>query len=302
MVAIRIVVTLIVLAAVSAAGARSAPASAKRQVIVLDALILQAGQAGPRGLKPGHVDSATGILRNTAGRSAGRFSSTCVVLKTLAGNDALQRCTGSGVTSDGRLAFAGTVRASTRTPTEPINGTSGAYRGATGTITRYGLSPMETLVSIVVTPRAGVALRVGVVARPAANAAFRSRADRVCTAAARRLATLRLFPWPVFAARRPSPQRLPSIARYFTGPQDARPALRALDRRLSALGDPPADRAAWARLLSDRNAVVATEDVVLRAARAANVDAFVKAVRRGAAAEHGSAVSALVFGATTCVL
>ena len=68
--AIQVVVTLVVLAAVSAAGARSAPASAKRQVIVLDALILQSGQAGPRGLKPSHVDSATGILHDTEHGSA----------------------------------------------------------------------------------------------------------------------------------------------------------------------------------------------------------------------------------------
>ena len=297
-----VIVTLLVLAAVSAASARSGTANANRQTLVFDAVILQAGQGGPRGLKPGHVDSATGILRDAAGHSAGRFSSTCVVLKTLAQNDALQRCTGSGVTSDGRLAYSGTVRASERTPTERISGGSGADRGAQGTITLYALSQTETLASVAITPRPGVTLRTGAVARPGANAAFRTHADGVCAAAARRLATVRTFPFAVFDLRRPSPQMLPKVAGYYTGSHDARPVLRALDRRLSALRQPPADRALWSRLLAYRNAVVAAEDAALRAAPAANVDAFVKAVRRGAAAERGSALSALVFGATTCVL
>ena len=111
---LRVGVTLLVLAAVSAASAWSATSSPR--TFVLDSVILQAGQSGPDGLKPGHVESATGLTKDVAGRTVGRFSSTCVVLKALAKGDALIRCSGSGISADGRLSFAGTVHASNPTP------------------------------------------------------------------------------------------------------------------------------------------------------------------------------------------
>jgi len=169
-VTLRVGVTLLVLAAVSAASAWSATSSPR--TFVLDSVILQAGQSGPDGLKPGHVESATGLTKDVAGRTVGRFSSTCVVLKALAKGDALIRCSGSGISADGRLSFAGTVHASNPTPTLPITGGTGADRGSRGTITEYPLTQKETLVEIALTVGKG---RVGVVARPAANAAFPSR-------------------------------------------------------------------------------------------------------------------------------
>jgi hypothetical protein len=291
-----------VLAAATAASARSAPESSRPQIVVLDAVILQAGHAGPRGELPGHVDSATGIVRDVTGREVGRFSSTCTVLKRIGKNDALQRCTGMGATPDGRLAFDGTVRASAKTPTESISGLSGAYQRARGTITNYGVSPNETLVVIAAVPRPGVTLRVGAVARPPANAVFRTRADAACAAAARKLTKLRPFPFFDFTSRRPNAQLLTKLGRAQTGPQDARPALRALIRQLSALGKPPADPVVWAAFLARQNDVVTAYNAVDRAALAANVDAFVKAVHQGAAAERESAVEAVVFGVPSCLL
>jgi hypothetical protein len=40
---------------------------------------------------------------------------------------------------------------------------------------------------------------------------------------------------------------LPDVGRFFTGPGDPRPALRALGDQLAALGKPPAQRTEWAR-------------------------------------------------------
>jgi hypothetical protein len=294
-VTLRLGVTLMVLAAVSAASAWSA--STPPRAFVLDAVILQAGQSGPSGLKPGHIESSTGLTKDVAGRRVGTFSSTCVVLKVLAKGDALIRCSGSGVSADGRLSFAGTVRASNPTPTIAITGGTGADRGARGSITEYPLTQKETLVEIDLS--SGNA-RVGAVARPAANAAFRTRADSVCAVAGRRLASVHMFPFDEFLARRPSADRLRKLGHYLVS-ADARPVLRSLDRQLAALGKPPADRAVWARYLADRDALLSAVDAFDRAALAAKVDAFVKAVRRASAARRDGAISALVFGAPGCM-
>src|SRR5207248_10848773 len=139
-------------------------------------------------------------------------------------------------------------RASDPTPTLTVSGSTGADRGARGTVTEYPLTQQETLVELVLTSVAG---RVGAIARPAANAVFRTRADNVCAVARRRLASVHQFPFDLFLTRRPSPARLPGLGRYLVS-ADARPVLRALDRQLAALGKPPADRAVWARYLDDR--------------------------------------------------
>jgi len=295
-VTLRLGVTLLVLAAVSAASAWSATATPR--TFVLDAVILQAGQSGPDGLKPGHIESSSGLTKDVAGRTVGRFSSTCVVLRALAKGDALLRCSGSGVSADGRLSFAGRVRASDPTPTIAITGGTGADHGARGTITEYPVTQKETLVEIDLTSGDG---RVGAVARPAANAAFRSRADSVCAVAGRRLASVHMFPFDEFLTRRPSADRLRKLGRYLVS-ADARPVLRALDRQLAALGKPPADREVWARYLAARTDLLNAVDAFERAALAANVDAFVKAVRHASAARHDGAVAALVFGAPGCML
>jgi hypothetical protein len=295
-VTLRLGVTLLVLAAVSAASARSATTAPR--AFVLDAVILQAGQSGPDGLKPGHIESTSGLLKDVAGRTVGRFSSTCVVLKALAKGDALLRCSGSGVSADGRLSFAGSVRASEPTPTLPISGGTGADRAGRGTITEYPLTQKETLVEVDLTSGNG---RVGAVARPAANADFRVRADNVCAVVRRGLASVHLFPFADFLTRRPDATRLPKLGHYLVS-ADARPVLTALNSRLAAIGPPPADAVVWSDLLVARADVLAAADAVDRAALAGKVDAFAKAVQRGAAAEHRGAIAALVFGAPGCIL
>lgn len=293
---LRLGVTLLVLAAVSAASAWSA--TTPQRAFVLDAVSLQAGQSGPDGLKAGHIESSTGITKDAGGHLVGTFSSTCVVLKVLAKGDALIRCSGSGVSADGRLSFAGTVHASDPTPTIAITGSTGADRGARGTITEYPLTQRETLVEIDLTSGHG---GVGLVARPAANAAFRTRAESVCAVAGRRLASVHMFPFDEFLTRRPTVARLRKLGEYLVS-ADARPVLRSLNGQLRALGKPPADHAVWARYVAARASLLAAVDAFDRAALAANVDAFMKAVRHASTARHGSAVSALVFGAPGCMI
>jgi hypothetical protein len=152
------------------------------------------------------------------------------------------------------------------------------------------------------TPRAGVVLRSGVLRLPAANGPFRVRADARCASAARQLAALPPFPFANFDPLHPDPQLLPQVGRFFTGPHDPRPTLDALDAQLRALGQPPADRPGWGRVLAARAASRMTNDEQDQAALAADVPAFVNSLRDANATFRAVAISATVFGVDRCVL
>ena len=153
-----------------------------------------------------------------------------------------------------------------------------------------------------VKPRAGVVLRTGLVPRPAANDAFRGRADALCVAAAARLAALPSFPFSDFDPLRPDPKLLPKVGRFFTGPHDPRPILRALYTHLRALGRPPAETSAWADVLAARTASLAINEEQDKAALARDVPAFVKSVHDVDSASRQVARTATIFGVSPCVL
>jgi hypothetical protein len=92
------------------------------------------------------------------------------------------------------------------------------------------------------------------------------------------------------------------VGAFFTGPHDPRPTLDALDARLRALGQPPADHGGWARVLAARAASRATYDEQDRAALAVDVQAFVKSVRDVSTTFRAVAISATVFGVDHFVL
>ena len=290
---------LATVATAASASARPVP----HQTLLLDALFTHARSGGPPANMVGHLDIASGPLRDAGGtRAVGHFAFTCRTTAILGGGDAREHCAGWGETADGRIDFAGPTRLSDATHRWTIVPRSGAYRGARGTIVVRDVGERESLLSITITPRPGVVLRSGVLERPAADRAFRGRADALCAGAARQLAALPPFPYRTFDPLHPDPALLPAVGRFFTGPHDPRPALRTLEANLSGLGPPPADADTWRRVLAARAAALAVDDEQDQAALAADAPGFVKSVHDAERTFRAGAIAATVFGVGRCVL
>ena len=297
-----LVLTVIAVASVSAATAGAAIDSARTQTLFFDAAFTRIQAAGPPANKVGHLQIASGVLRDARGHAVGRFAFTCSWIATLPNDDAREHCSGWGQTAEGRLDVAGPSRRSDPTHTWAISGGSGSYGGGRGIVVARDLGERESLLLVTVKPRAGVVLRTGLVPRPAANDAFRGRADALCVAAAARLAALPSFPFSDFDPLRPDPKLLPKVGRFFTGPHDPRPILRALYTHLRALGRPPAETSAWADVLAARTASLAINEEQDKAALARDVPAFVKSVHDVDSASRQVARTATIFGVSPCVL
>ena len=285
--------------------ATAAPATARaptHETLFLDAIATHLGDGGSPANAVGHLQAASGVLRDAHGRAVGRFGFTCRTTAILADTDAREHCAGWGRTADGRIHFAGPSRRSDPVHTWTISAPSDAYRGARGTIVARDLGDRESLLTITITPRAAVVLRSGVLHRPRADHAFRGRADALCASAARQLAALPPFPFSTFDALHPDPTLLPAVGQFFTGPHDPRPTLRALDAHLRALGQPRADPDAWGRVLAARAAALAANDEQDEAALAADAPSFVKSVHDAARTFRAVAIAATVFGVGRCVL
>jgi hypothetical protein len=276
--------------------------SARSQTVVFDATFTNQRTAGPDADHVGHQQSASGVLRNSSGHAVGRFAFTCIWTRIFTGGDALERCRGFGRTADGRLEVAGPARESESTHSWTLTGEGGAYRGGHGRALVRDIGGRESLIIATVTSRTGMRLRVAVVVRPAANASLVTRADRICAAASRQLAALAPFPFPDFDPLHPDPVLLPQVGAFFTGPGDPRPIFQTVNTRLRALGRPPARRGRWTRMLHARDAELAVIDEQDRAALASDARAFVDSVQDSIRAFRQAAITAIVFGATRCVL
>ena len=298
-----LILTLVLAALVCIAAASAAPARlARTRTVVFDATFTAQRTAGPDANHVGHRQIASGALRNSTGRAVGRFAFTCIWTRILAGGDALERCSGSGSTADGRLDVAGPARESEAVHHWKLTGQGGAYRGAHGTLLVRDIGDRESLITATVTPRAGTVLRVAIVARPAANASLIADADHICTRASQQLAALPPFPFTDFDPLHPDSALLPQVGAFFTGPGDPRPIFQALITRLRALGRAPAGRGWWARMLDARGAELAVINEQDRAALAGDAPAFVQSVRHSISAFRRIAITATVFGTTRCVL
>ena len=293
---------LATLLGIAAIASTAVARSAHPQTVLFDATFTAHRTAGPDAERVGHRQIARGVLRNSTGRAVGRFAFTCIWTRILAGGDALERCAGSGRTADGRLEVAGPTRESEAVHHWKLTGKSGAYRGAHGTLLVRDLGDRESLITASVTPRAGAFLQVAVIARPAADASLAAHADQICARASRQLAALPPFPFNNFDPLHPDPGLLPQVGAFFTGPGDPRPIFRTLNTRLRALGDPPAGRGRWARLLHARGSELAVINEQDRAALAGEAPAFVHSVRDSSSAFRQIAITATVFGTTRCVL
>jgi hypothetical protein len=296
---ISLLATLLYVAAMASTAAMSSP---RPGTVLFDATFTAQRTAGPDANHVGHRQIASGVLRDSTGRRVGRFGFTCTWTRMLAGGDALERCAGLGRTADGRLEVAGASRESEAAHSWKLTGESGAYRGAHGTLLVRDIGDRESLITATVTPRAGTVLRVAVLVRPAADASRIARADRLCARAAGQLATLPPFPFTDFDPLHPDPGLLPQVGAFFTGPGDPRPILQTLNRRLRGLGQPPAARGRWARMLDARGAELAVINAQDRAALAGDVPAFVHSVRDSTSAFRQIAITATVFGTMRCVL
>jgi hypothetical protein len=289
------------LALTTATLATAAPKIATPQTLFFDAAVTKASTLGPSANQVGHLQIASGILHDANGRSVGRFAFTCRWTKTLPNNDALERCTGSAQTRDGRLDASGPSRRSDTTHRWTITGHTGAYLGAHGSVVTRDLGDTESLLTVTITPRVGVTLRVGVLALPAANNSFRARANALCAAAGKQFATLPNFPFSNFDPLHPDPKLLPKVGRFFTGPGDPRPIMRRLDAALHALGQPPANPAGWTHLLAAQQTTVNVRTEQDNAALAANTHAFINSLKDVDRNTRQLAITATTFGTTTCI-
>ena len=223
-------------AAVTAATA--ATRAARPQTLLFDASAVSAHSAGPDANHVGHQQIASGVLRNSTGRTVGQFAFTCIWTRILAGSDAIERCSGFGRTADGRLEVAGPARESEAAHSWKITGETGAYRGAHGTLLVRDIGDREWLIAATIAARTAAVLRVAVITRRAVNAGFVAHADQICTRASRQLAALPPFPFPNFDPLHPDPRLLAQVGAFFTGPGDPRPIFQTLNTRLRALGKP----------------------------------------------------------------
>jgi hypothetical protein len=137
-------------------------------------------------------------------------------------------------------------------------------------------------------------------ASPGANTAFVARAERSCVRARKQLDAVPAFPFHGVDAMHPDPRVLPAVGRFLTGRGNELPIVRRLERQLRALGDPPAKRAEWRRVLAtlhDFEGVFAQED---QAALAADVPGWVKSVRANRQLPKRLAGATAGFGAKRC--
>jgi hypothetical protein len=282
--------------------ATAATRSARPQTLLFDASAVGAHSAGPDANHVGHQQIANGVLRNSTGRTVGQFAFSCIWTRILAGGDALERCGGFGRTADGRLDVAGPGRESETVHSWKLTGETGAYRGAHGTLLVRDIGDREWLIAATIAARIGAVLRVAVIPGRAANAGFVAHADQICTRAAGQLAALPPFPFPNFDPLHPDPGLLPQVGEFFTGPGDPRPIFRTLNARLRTLGQPPAGRGWWTRMLRARTAGLTVINEQDRAALASDVPSFVDSVQDSINAFRRVAITATVLGASQCVL
>jgi hypothetical protein len=153
-------------------------------------------------------------------------------------------------------------------------------------------------VDVVEFPAAGW-LRAGVVPRPAANAAFVSRAISVCEATQAAGKNLPSFPFSNFDPLHPDPTLLPQVGHFFDQPERRRLAPDLLTQ-LAGLGAAPAQPAEWARVLRARRAQIDNETAEVHAALADNTAAFIRAVTQSGPVYNKLVLASAVFGVQAC--
>jgi hypothetical protein len=125
---------------------------------------------------------------------------------------------------------------------------------------------------------------------------FGKRVTAVCLVGAKRLDSLPRFPNPQFDPLHPKASELPEIGRYFATGQ--LPAFETLVANLKKVDPPPAYRQRYDELLAQLDKTVANLRRQTSAAKAADVKAFVAAIKAAGGLGLPKAESAL--GITAC--
>lgn len=260
----------------------------------------------PAGPSPGDAEHVTERLRDAAGRIVGTARSSCVFTKMIP-NDVLERCSASGTTSEGTLFFGGVGHLNSANPPWQVTGGTDAYKGAHGQLVfdqDILVHPTVQLVtgrlfSVVFELTANHRLHVGVVPRPAMNAAFIRRANAACQTAETKAASLPAFPFLTFDPFHPDKNLLPQVGRFFDQPARRR-LPRALLAELQKFGQPPASGGAWRNVIKARQAALTNETGQIETALAGNAPAFVHAVYQQAADYNQLVFTSAVFGVQSC--
>jgi hypothetical protein len=287
------------------AGAAARPVT---QTLVFDAVARGSFvDMPPAGPSPGDTELSTARLRDAAGHFVGTAHTTCVFTRMVPG-DVLERCSASARTSEGTVSLAGVGHLYSLNPPWQVTGRSGAYKGVRGRLIFETDIPLDPNVPLaagrgfsvdVLRVTSPHPLHVGVVSRPAKNAHFVRRANAACRATEARANRLAGFPFSTFDPFHPDPQVLPQVGRFFDQP--ARHRLpRELLRSLKKLGQPPANRRAWHRVLSARQTMLANEDKQIDAALAGNVPVFVRTVYQQSRDYNSLVFRSAVFGVQSC--
>lgn len=293
--------------AYQAPGAAS-PAREVAQTFVFDGVgTIRFVDRPPAGPSPGDTEYVTERLRDAVGRIVGAAHSTCVFTKLIP-NDGLERCTASGTTSEGTLYFGGVGHWSSTNPPWQVTGGTDAYKGAHGKLVfdqDILVHPTTQLVTgrlftvAVFELTANRRLHVGVVPRPAANAAFIRRASAACQAAAKKFVSLPPFPFSTFDPFHPDPRLLSQVGRFIEQPARRR-LRRVLLAELERLGPPPASNEAWQNVLKARHAALANFTQRMRTALAGDAPAFVPAVYQQSTDYNQLVFTSAVFGVQSC--
>jgi hypothetical protein len=288
------------LAALACAGASNATARPSHmRILLFDAIVTYERTAGPAPNQVGHEQIVSGVLRNSRRDTIGRFAFTCTWTRVTS-DGAVESCVASGYTRDGQLNATGPARSNSTTQHWKVNGGTGAYRTARGSLLVRDLGARESLITATVETETGAVLHAGVLSRPAANRRFIARADQLCRQADHRLGALPPFPFHQFDPLHPNPSLLPQVGAFFTGSGDPRPILYTLDADLHVLDLPPANRRAWTKTLRALRARLSVINWQDQAALAADVPSFVRTVHASAANFRDVAIAATAFGATRC--
>lgn len=287
----------------------SAASQPMRQTLVFDAVARETSfvDQPPAGPSPGDTENITARLRDAAGRFVGTAKSTCVFTQSIP-NDMLERCSESGRTSAGSVNFGGVGHLESMNPPWQIAGGTGTYKGVHGTLVYETDIPLDPKVPLAAGRLFSVAvievttkrpLGVGVVPRPAANAAFIRRADAACHATETKAAGLPGFPSSNFDAFHPGTTILPQVGQYFDQPTRRRLPQHLLVT-LEKLGQPPASSAAWRNVLAARRAMLKNEAAQINAALADDAPTFVRTVYGQSRAYNQLVFTSAVFGVQSC--
>jgi hypothetical protein len=253
----------------------------------------------PAGDSAGDRQVVSGTLREAGGRKVGTFSFTCVYVAIVDG-DAHERCTGTGGTGDGRIAFRGPARKSDEDHAWTFTGTSGALKGARGTGAVHDPTQHDSIVVITAKLTGHGRLRDGVVPRPAANRAFMTHVTKDCDATRAAYSKLPPFPFADFDPLNPDPAQLQQVGQFFSGAGDARPPERTLVNRLKALGRPPVASSFWSPVVPAVRTLITSQGKQTTDALNSDVARFVADVRAAdLLTEHESFVTR-AFGVPRC--